>query len=86
MGYGRCSAKDKNAGTGISASGKDVWRSTGVWNPWNGGAFFTNFKLLDLYGEDICVLVERLCGLDYSLKTVIEILNQPSENRSDVIM
>ena len=52
----------------------------------NGGAFFTNFKLLDQCGEDVCVLVERLFGLRYSLKTVIEILNKPHEKKSDVVL
>ena len=51
----------------------------------NGGAFFTNFKLLDQCGEDICVLVERLCGLGYSLRTVHEILSRPSEKKEDVV-
>ena len=43
----------------------------------DGGALWTSFKLPNLVGEDVLILVERLFELGYSLKSVAEILNQP---------
>ena len=43
----------------------------------NGGASVPDFKLPELVSEDTAALVLRLCELQYSLDTVIEILNDP---------
>ena len=51
-----------------------------------GGAFVTSFKLPDLCGEDVLILVERLCDLGYSLNSVIEILNTSCEKTSELIL
>jgi len=52
----------------------------------NGGAFMPSFKLPDLCGEEVLILVETLCELGYSLDSIIEILNKPSEKRSELIL
>ena len=52
----------------------------------SGGAFVTSFKLPDLCGEDVLILVERLCELGYSLDSIIEILNRPPEMKSELIL
>lgn len=52
----------------------------------DGGAFVTSFKLPELVGEDVLILVERLCELGYSLETIITILNKPHEKESDLIL
>ena len=51
-----------------------------------GGAFVTSFKLPDLCGEDVLILVERLCELGYSLDSVIEILDKPAEKKIELIL
>ena len=42
-----------------------------------GGASVQDFKLPLLVSEDTAILIGRLCELQYSLETVIEILNDP---------
>ena len=57
-----------------------------VFEAHGGGAFVTSFKLPDLCGEDVLILVERLCELGCSLDSIIEILNRPPEKRSEIIL
>jgi len=52
----------------------------------DGGASSINFKLPELLGEDVLILVERLCELGNSLESIIAILNISSEKECELIL